>query len=174
MAKMSFWPQKVGVLWWYGQTDKQTNTKMDIADSRLKWPQGQFGEKLYFLIPKPWVYWQLCLLSFVFYWRFESSNWIGFILFNLFSWASTAVTKGCIFFALQKMHSHILWQNALQTKCSWGQEHFARRAFCQRIWESIFERPREHSLKNALLHTFKDAPLVNCSSKRAFCQDSIL
>ena len=75
---------------------------------------------------------------------------------------------------LSKMLSHILWQNALQTKCSWGQEHFARRAFCQRIWESIFEDPRKHSLKNALLHTFKNAPLVYCSLKRAFCQDSIL
>ena len=54
-GKNSFGPQKVGVLRWYRQTDKQTNTKIDIADIRLNWQQGQFGEKLYFLIPKPWV-----------------------------------------------------------------------------------------------------------------------
>ena len=37
-----------------------------------------------------------------------------------------------------------------------------------------FEGPRERSLKNALLHTFDNAPLVNCSLKRAFCQEIIL
>ena len=45
-------------------------------------------------------------------------------------------------------------------KCSSWKEHFVRRAFWQRILESIFERPREHSLKNALLHTF-DGPKSN-------------
>ena len=37
-----------------------------------------------------------------------------------------------------------------------------------------FGGPRERSLKNALLHTFGNAPLVNCSLKRAFCQEIIL
>ena len=48
---------------------------------------------------------------------------------------------------LSKMLSHILWQNALLAKCSCPQEHFVWRAFCQRIWESIFERAKEHSCK---------------------------
>ena len=48
---------------------------------------------------------------------------------------------------LSKMLSNILCQNALLTKCSFHEKHFFRRAFCQRIWESIFERAKEHSCK---------------------------
>ena len=48
---------------------------------------------------------------------------------------------------LSKMLSNILCQNALLTKCSFHEEHFFRRAFCQRMWESIFERAKEHSCK---------------------------
>ena len=48
---------------------------------------------------------------------------------------------------LSKMLSNILCQNALLAKCSFHEEHFLRRAFCQRIWESIFERAKEHSCK---------------------------
>ena len=46
-----------------------------------------------------------------------------------------------------KMLSNILCQNALLIKCSFHEEHFFRRAFCQRILESIFERAKEHSCK---------------------------
>ena len=48
---------------------------------------------------------------------------------------------------LSKMLSHILWQTALLAKCSCPQDHFVWRAFCQRIWRSIFERAKEHSCK---------------------------
>ena len=57
-------------------------------------------------------------------------------------------------------------------KCSSWKEHLVRRAFRKRILESIFERPREHSLKNALLHTIDTALLSDSSSKREICQKS--
>ena len=60
-------------------------------------------------------------------------------------------------FALSKMLSNILWKNTLLKKSSSWKEHLMRRAFWQRILKSIFEKPREHSLKNALLHTFDAA-----------------
>ena len=48
---------------------------------------------------------------------------------------------------LSKMLSNILCQNALLIKCCFHEEQFFRRAFCQRLWESIFERAKEHSCK---------------------------
>ena len=71
LAKISFGPQKIGVLQWYGQTDKQTNTKIDIADIKLNWPQGQFGEKLNFFLSL----WSSCQIS---------AHCQNFRLFNIF------------------------------------------------------------------------------------------
>ena len=78
--------------------------------------------------------------------------------------------KNAIWFS-QKC-SPMFWRKMLSRQNAL--EHFAKRAFCQRKLESVFDRPREHSLQNVLLHTFDNACMVTCSLKRAFCQESIL
>ena len=151
---MSFWPQKEGVLWWYGQTDKQTNTKIDIADSWLNWPHGQFGEKLYFLIPKPWVYWQLCLLSFVFcllvtFWILQPDR----IFINLiFSVGHQLLWQKVVPYLLSKKNSLL----HTPVKCSLDKVLFLK----SNLPRGNFQRYiGEHFWENALLVSQKCSPI---------------
>ena len=79
----------------------------------------------------------------------ESAQWADSVKKSILSGEYFAKGYGRAFgenaHLLSQKCSNILWQNALLTQCSFSKEHFSRRAFCQGIHESNFERAIKHS-----------------------------
>ena len=152
---------------------ERTNTQTDIADNRLNWPCGQFGEKPFFLNQNQGLTDTFCL--FVFY-LLSFSDILNpptrqdLFLSKNFSWAPTVVTKGCPVFAL--LHTPV--------KCSPDKMLFFKEQFTKGAMSKVCRRAfwRERSLglsKMLSLILWQNTLQIKIILRtRAFCQESIL